>query len=108
MAVARFASRAFAGHPPAESRSGAPCSTLDLGVLVQETMPNKRNARHGPSVSVVCNTLPMPRCVIVTGSSSGTGRAVAHRLAIDGFIVLLADVRRDPLTGGEPTDELIR
>jgi NAD(P)-dependent dehydrogenase (short-subunit alcohol dehydrogenase family) len=43
----------------------------------------------------------------VTGSSSGIGRAIALRLARDGFWVLLADVRRDPLTGGEPTDELI-
>jgi len=43
----------------------------------------------------------------VTGSSSGIGRSIALRLARDGFWVLLADVRRDPLTGGEPTDELI-
>ncbi len=43
----------------------------------------------------------------MTGSSSGIGRAIALRLAGDGFWVLLADVRRDPLTGGEPTDELI-
>jgi NAD(P)-dependent dehydrogenase (short-subunit alcohol dehydrogenase family) len=49
----------------------------------------------------------MPRSVIVTGSSSGIGRAIAGRLAGDGFSVLLADVRRDPITGGEPTDELI-
>jgi len=48
------------------------------------------------------------RCAIITGSSSGIGRAVAQRLAADGFAVVLADVRRDPLTGGRPTDELIR
>jgi glucose 1-dehydrogenase len=50
----------------------------------------------------------MPRCAIVTGSSSGIGRSVAQRLASDGFAVILADVRRDPLTGGKSTDELIR
>jgi glucose 1-dehydrogenase len=32
---------------------------------------------------------------------------VAQRLAADGFQVILADVRRDPITGGPPTDELI-
>jgi NAD(P)-dependent dehydrogenase (short-subunit alcohol dehydrogenase family) len=45
---------------------------------------------------------------VVTGSSSGIGRAIAARLAADGFWVLLADIRRDPITGGEPTDDLIR
>jgi len=44
----------------------------------------------------------------VTGSSSGIGRAIALRLAADGCWVLLADIRREPLTGGEPTDDLIR
>jgi len=50
----------------------------------------------------------MARSAVVTGSSSGIGRAIAFRLADDGFWVLLADIRRDPITGGEPTDDLIR
>jgi NAD(P)-dependent dehydrogenase (short-subunit alcohol dehydrogenase family) len=48
------------------------------------------------------------RCAIVTGSSSGIGRAIAERLASDGFALILADVRRDPIAGGIPTDDLIR
>jgi NAD(P)-dependent dehydrogenase (short-subunit alcohol dehydrogenase family) len=43
----------------------------------------------------------------VTGGASGIGRAIARRLAADGLVVLVADVRRDPLTGGEPTDAII-
>jgi NAD(P)-dependent dehydrogenase (short-subunit alcohol dehydrogenase family) len=47
--------------------------------------------------------------VIVTGASSGIGRAVARRFGTAGATVVNADVRRDPKDPGEerPTDELV-
>lgn len=40
---------------------------------------------------------------VVTGAASGIGRAIAMRFAAEGAHVLLADVRRAPREGGEPT-----
>jgi NAD(P)-dependent dehydrogenase (short-subunit alcohol dehydrogenase family) len=47
------------------------------------------------------------KVTIVTGGSSGIGRAISLRFAGDGAIVVVADVNEQPLEGGEPTAQLI-
>lgn len=44
---------------------------------------------------------------VVTGTSSGIGRAIAMTFAGEGARVVLADVATEPLEGGDPTLELI-
>lgn len=45
---------------------------------------------------------------IVTGASSGIGRAIAVKFAAEGAHVIVADVRTEPREGGEPTEDVIR
>ena len=47
------------------------------------------------------------RIAIVTGAASGIGRAIAHRFAREGAHVVIADVRPDPIEGGETITDLI-
>ncbi len=47
------------------------------------------------------------KTAIVTGASSGIGRAIAAGFAAEGAIVVIADVTTEPLEGGEPTADLI-
>jgi NAD(P)-dependent dehydrogenase (short-subunit alcohol dehydrogenase family) len=47
------------------------------------------------------------KAALVTGASSGNGRAIARLFAEEGASVTVADIRDDPRMGGEPTHELI-
>lgn len=48
------------------------------------------------------------RVAIVTGGSSGIGRATAIRMAAEGASLVVADIRDDPREGGEPTADVIK
>jgi glucose 1-dehydrogenase len=47
------------------------------------------------------------KTAVVTGASSGIGRAIAVSFAAEGAVVVVADVTSQPLEGGEPTVDLI-
>ena len=47
------------------------------------------------------------RVLIVTGGASGIGKSISTRAASEGAKVVVADIREDPLEGGENTVEAI-
>ncbi len=48
------------------------------------------------------------KTALVTGASSGIGRAIAIRFAEEGASVTVADIRQNPREGGKPTHEIIQ
>lgn len=48
------------------------------------------------------------KVAIVTGASSGIGRAIATKFAEEGAKVVIADIREEPREGGTPTHEKIQ
>ena len=48
------------------------------------------------------------RVMIVTGGASGIGKAIAVKAASEGAKVVIADIREDPVEGGEATVDLIK
>jgi len=47
------------------------------------------------------------KTIIVTGSASGIGRAIALEFAAEGATVIVADIREEPREGGTPTHKKI-
>jgi glucose 1-dehydrogenase len=54
------------------------------------------------------STLLSKKIAVVTGASSGIGRAIAASFAAEGARVIIADITPEPLEGGEPTVDMIR
>lgn len=48
------------------------------------------------------------KTAVITGGSSGIGRAIARKYAAEDANVVVGDIRHEPRMGGTPTDELIR
>jgi NAD(P)-dependent dehydrogenase (short-subunit alcohol dehydrogenase family) len=48
------------------------------------------------------------KTAVITGASSGIGRAIALSFAAEGAAVVVADLTPDPIEGGESTVDLIR
>lgn len=44
---------------------------------------------------------------VITGAASGNGRAIAQRFASEGANIVVADIRKEPREGGQPTHELL-
>src|SRR5262245_2348084 len=47
------------------------------------------------------------KTALITGASSGIGRAIAHKFAEEGALLLMMDVTDQVREGGQPTHEML-
>ena len=54
------------------------------------------------------STLLAGKIAVITGASSGIGRAIALSFAAEGAAIVIADITAEPIEGGEATVDLVR
>src|SRR5215471_19519443 len=83
---------------------------------VARLRPSKREAARSRSgwIAALIGILSNPmssllagKIAVVTGASSGIGRAIAINFASEGASVVIADIGEHPVEGGEPTLDII-
>jgi len=77
-------------------------------ILARRTAPSNARRDWSPAAAPgAAKMLLLGKTVVVTGGSSGIGRAICRACAREGAHVVIMDLRQEPLEGGETTEALI-